>query len=164
MMGDTLRCGQLFCAGYALAFFCDAQIDWPIAAVPTCVGNCGREIVCSASRCRLVRSWQRRRWRLRCPRSSDLVSSWSPCSFGVPVLLKLALGSQRDANQDHGPMNYDRTEIPAAYGKARARAPETRRLWQDLLSVHVDRAEISLVIDLGCGTGRFSELLAALFC
>ena len=22
---------------YALAFFCDAQIDWPIAAVPTCV-------------------------------------------------------------------------------------------------------------------------------
>jgi len=23
---------------YALAFFCDANIDWPIAAVPTCVG------------------------------------------------------------------------------------------------------------------------------
>ena len=23
---------------YALAFFCDAQIDWPIAAVPTCIG------------------------------------------------------------------------------------------------------------------------------
>jgi len=23
---------------YALAFFCDAQIDWPVAAVPTCVG------------------------------------------------------------------------------------------------------------------------------
>src|SRR5580692_11102867 len=23
---------------YALAFFCDAQIDWPIAAIPTCVG------------------------------------------------------------------------------------------------------------------------------
>jgi isopenicillin N synthase-like dioxygenase len=23
---------------YALAFFCDTQIDWPIAAVPTCVG------------------------------------------------------------------------------------------------------------------------------
>jgi ubiquinone/menaquinone biosynthesis C-methylase UbiE len=60
-------------------------------------------------------------------------------------------------------MNYDRTEIPATYDKARALAPETRRLWQDLLSVHVDRAEISLVIDLGCGTGRFSELLAAHF-
>jgi isopenicillin N synthase-like dioxygenase len=23
---------------YALAFFCDSHIDWPIAAVPTCVG------------------------------------------------------------------------------------------------------------------------------
>jgi ubiquinone/menaquinone biosynthesis C-methylase UbiE len=60
-------------------------------------------------------------------------------------------------------MNYDKTEIPATYDKARALSPETRRLWQDLLSVHVDRAEISLVIDLGCGTGRFSELLAAHF-
>ena len=61
-------------------------------------------------------------------------------------------------------MDYDKTEIPATYDKARALSPETRRLWQNLLSVHVDRAEISLVINLGCGTGRFSELLVALFC
>src|SRR5215510_1308022 len=60
-------------------------------------------------------------------------------------------------------MNYDKTEIPTTYDKARALAPETIRLWQHLLSVHVDRAEMSLVIDLGCGTGRFSELLAAHF-
>jgi len=60
-------------------------------------------------------------------------------------------------------MNYDKTEIPTTYDKARTLAPETLRLWQDLLSVHIDRAEMSLVIDLGCGTGRFSELLAAHF-
>ena len=60
-------------------------------------------------------------------------------------------------------MDYDKTEIPATYDKARALAPETRRLWEDLLSVHVDRARISLIIDLGCGTGRFSELLTAHF-
>jgi ubiquinone/menaquinone biosynthesis C-methylase UbiE len=60
-------------------------------------------------------------------------------------------------------MDYDKTEIPTTYDKARALAPETRRLWQDLLSVHVDRARISLIIDLGCGTGRFSELLTAHF-
>jgi len=60
-------------------------------------------------------------------------------------------------------MNYDKTEIPTIYDKARALAPQTRRLWQDLLSVHIDRAEMSLVIDLGCGTGRFSEILAAHF-
>jgi ubiquinone/menaquinone biosynthesis C-methylase UbiE len=60
-------------------------------------------------------------------------------------------------------MDYDKTEIPTTYDKARGLAPETRRLWRDLLSVHIDRAEMSLVIDLGCGTGRFSELLAAHF-
>jgi ubiquinone/menaquinone biosynthesis C-methylase UbiE len=60
-------------------------------------------------------------------------------------------------------MDYDKTEIAATYDQARALAPETVRLWQDLLSVHIDRAAISLVIDLGCGTGRFSELLAAHF-
>jgi len=31
-------------------------------------------------------------------------------------------------------MNYDKTEIPTAYDKARALATETVRLWQDLLS------------------------------
>jgi ubiquinone/menaquinone biosynthesis C-methylase UbiE len=60
-------------------------------------------------------------------------------------------------------MDYDKTEIATTYDKARSLAPETRRLWQDLLSVHIDRAEMSLVIDLGCGTGRSSELLAAYF-
>jgi ubiquinone/menaquinone biosynthesis C-methylase UbiE len=60
-------------------------------------------------------------------------------------------------------MDYDATEIAASYDKARALAPETLRLWQDLLSVDIDRAAISLVIDLGCGTGRFSKLLAAHF-
>ena len=50
-------------------------------------------------------------------------------------------------------MDYDKTEIAATYDQARALAPETVRLWQDLLSVHIDRSAISMVIDLGCLQG-----------
>jgi ubiquinone/menaquinone biosynthesis C-methylase UbiE len=60
-------------------------------------------------------------------------------------------------------MDYDQTEIATFYDKARALAPETARLWQDLLSVYVDRPATSLIVDLGCGTGRFSQLLAEHF-
>ena len=60
-------------------------------------------------------------------------------------------------------MDYDQTDIATSYDKARALAPETRQLWQDLLSAHIVRNEVSLIIDLGCGTWRFSELLAAHF-
>jgi SAM-dependent methyltransferase len=57
-------------------------------------------------------------------------------------------------------LDYDKTEIAATYDKARALAPERVRLWRDLLSAHVNRSAVSLVLDLGCGTGRLSALLA----
>jgi SAM-dependent methyltransferase len=60
-------------------------------------------------------------------------------------------------------MDYDQTEIAASYDKARVLAPETAHLWLDLLAAHVNRARASLIIDLGCGTGRFSDLLATHF-
>jgi SAM-dependent methyltransferase len=60
-------------------------------------------------------------------------------------------------------MDYDQTEIAAAYDKARGLVPETARLWLDLLSAYIDPTATSLIVDLGCGTGRFSDLLAAHF-
>jgi ubiquinone/menaquinone biosynthesis C-methylase UbiE len=65
--------------------------------------------------------------------------------------------------EKHGAMDYDETDIAATYDKARALAPETVRLWRGLLSAHVGRSDISLVVDLGCGTGRFTEILAEHF-
>jgi ubiquinone/menaquinone biosynthesis C-methylase UbiE len=58
-------------------------------------------------------------------------------------------------------MDYDQLDVATTYDEARALTPARRRRWQRLLSAHVDRTAISLVVDLGCGTGRFSEMLAA---
>src|SRR5271169_6845101 len=60
-------------------------------------------------------------------------------------------------------MDYDKSDIAATYDEARALTPARQPLWRDLLAAHVDRSAISLVVDLGCGTGRFSEILAAEF-
>ena len=51
-------------------------------------------------------------------------------------------------------MDYDQSGIATTYDEARALIPARRSHW---------RTAISLVVDLGCGTGRFSELLAAAF-
>src|SRR6516164_2717349 len=58
-------------------------------------------------------------------------------------------------------MDYDQSGIARTYDEARALTPARHRHWQRLLSAHVDRSAISLIVDLGCGTGRFSEMLAA---
>ena len=58
-------------------------------------------------------------------------------------------------------MDCDRSDIATTYDQARALTPARHQRWQRLLSAHVDQSAISLVVDLGCGTGRFSEMLAA---
>ena len=58
-------------------------------------------------------------------------------------------------------MDYDQSGIATTYDEARALTPARLRHWQRLLSAHVDRTAISVVVDLGCGTGRFYEMLAA---
>jgi ubiquinone/menaquinone biosynthesis C-methylase UbiE len=60
-------------------------------------------------------------------------------------------------------MDYDTLDIAPAYDKGRALTPEALRQWREFLATHIDRNTISLIVDLGCGTGRFSELLAVHF-
>jgi SAM-dependent methyltransferase len=60
-------------------------------------------------------------------------------------------------------MDYDKSNIAATYHEARGLTATRQRRWRDLLAAHVGRSCISLIVDLGCGTGRFSEILAAEF-
>jgi SAM-dependent methyltransferase len=45
-------------------------------------------------------------------------------------------------------MDYDQSGIATTYDEARALTPARRRHWQRLLSAHVDRTAISVVVDL----------------
>src|SRR5882672_8752955 len=60
-------------------------------------------------------------------------------------------------------MNYDATNIPATYDRGRDHGPEVLDLWMDVVASHVKGQPVKTVLDLGCGTGRFSAALANRF-
>lgn len=57
-------------------------------------------------------------------------------------------------------MDYDTTDIPVAYDRGRDYGPEVLQLWMNIVSSYVEKQRINTILDLGCGTGRFSEALA----
>ena len=56
-------------------------------------------------------------------------------------------------------MDYDKTRIAATYDAARGYRPEVLKQWLDLVAAHAPSAP-ALIVDLGCGTGRFTQPLA----
>src|SRR5688500_6984098 len=60
-------------------------------------------------------------------------------------------------------MNYDLTDIPANYDRARDLDAQVLDLWMDAVRSQFGHRRISGMVDLGCGTGRFSHVLARRF-
>jgi ubiquinone/menaquinone biosynthesis C-methylase UbiE len=60
-------------------------------------------------------------------------------------------------------VDYDRTSIPEGYDRARDHGPEALALWMSTVESRVHGRPIRRILDLGCGTGRFSQALAARF-
>jgi ubiquinone/menaquinone biosynthesis C-methylase UbiE len=52
-------------------------------------------------------------------------------------------------------MDYDETTIATTYDAARGYRPEVLCQWLDLIAAHVS-ARPTLILDVGCGTGRFT--------
>lgn len=60
-------------------------------------------------------------------------------------------------------MDYDATYIASTYDRGRDHGPEFLDLWMNVFSSHVKDQRMKTILDLGCGTGRFSEALRARF-
>src|ERR1051325_5508091 len=60
-------------------------------------------------------------------------------------------------------MDYDATDIATTYDRGRSHGPEVLDLWMSTISSHLKGQVVNTALDLGCGTGRFSEALAARF-
>lgn len=60
-------------------------------------------------------------------------------------------------------MDYDRTTMPASYDAGRAYAPHVLEAWLETIASAVEGAPVRDILDLGCGTGRYSAALAGHF-
>jgi ubiquinone/menaquinone biosynthesis C-methylase UbiE len=59
-------------------------------------------------------------------------------------------------------MDYDQTTIAVTYDAARGYPPDVLRLWLDRVAAHAPPAP-QVILDIGCGTGRFTHPLAERF-
>jgi len=60
-------------------------------------------------------------------------------------------------------VDYDRTSIPEGYDRGRDHGPEALALWMSVIESRVRGRAIHRILDLGCGTGRFSQGLSTRF-
>src|SRR5688500_9151587 len=59
--------------------------------------------------------------------------------------------------------NYDRTDIPAGYDRGRDHGPEGLGRYATAMASPLGDRTPSSILDLACGTGRFTELLGVHF-
>lgn len=60
-------------------------------------------------------------------------------------------------------MDYDKTDMPPSFDAGRGYPPAVLSAWLDVVARHAEGTAIRDILDLGCGTGRFSGGLATRF-
>jgi len=59
--------------------------------------------------------------------------------------------------------DYDATDIPSGYDRSRDHGPEVLNFWMSILASRLEGRAARYILDLGCGTGRFTGGLAVHF-
>lgn len=60
-------------------------------------------------------------------------------------------------------MDYDQTDIPEGYDRGRDHGGAFLDQWMRVIATHLEDRPVTRVLDLGCGTGRFTAPLASAF-
>jgi len=60
--------------------------------------------------------------------------------------------------------DYDASDIHKSYNKGRELPPEVINQWVKMLACHCPPDSVHTIVDVGCGTGRFTSPLADHFC
>lgn len=60
-------------------------------------------------------------------------------------------------------MDYDKTNMPGAYDRGRSYSSTQLGRWLEITARAVAKDPVATILDLGCGTGRYSEALAGHF-
>ena len=60
-------------------------------------------------------------------------------------------------------MIYDKTKIPKSYNDGRRLPEETMQLWLEAIGSRIPKNKVKVILDVGCGTGRFSVPLSNYF-
>jgi ubiquinone/menaquinone biosynthesis C-methylase UbiE len=60
-------------------------------------------------------------------------------------------------------MDYDQTDMPENYDRGRTPPPGVMDMWMERIAAALGSHSISTIIDLGCGTGRFTDAFSQRF-
>jgi ubiquinone/menaquinone biosynthesis C-methylase UbiE len=74
-----------------------------------------------------------------------------------------AINRAESSRDGEARMDYDQTSMPSTYDQARAYSPETLDFWLEIISSAIAGTRLTTILDLGCGTGRYSGALAEKF-
>lgn len=58
-------------------------------------------------------------------------------------------------------MDYDKTNMAAGYDRGRSYSPEQLGRWLEVVADSLGNASVRVILDLGCGTGRYSAGLSS---